>query len=102
MERTTKTGSDSRSAFALSTADAERLRTHVEAAVKEARRGRESGVLAAVTVPLPAATDPSAVVVASRQGEEPWFCFEQPVVVLTYSKHPVQSDSKRLLAAGDH
>ena len=78
MERTTKTGSDSRSAFALSTADAERLRTHVEAAVKEARRGRESGVLAAVTVPLPAATDPSAVVVASRQGEEPWFCCEQP------------------------
>ena len=74
----TKTGSQTEAAFALSDLDTARLLSHLNAAAKVARRGRDGEVLAAVTVDLPAMTDPSAVVVASRQADEPWFCFEQP------------------------
>ena len=35
-------------------------------------------MLAAITVPVAATTDPSAVAFASRRAGEPWFCFEQP------------------------
>jgi isochorismate synthase len=63
--------------FALSPHDAERLATRLDDAVRAARRrGRE--VLAALTVRVDPATDPSAVAFASRRPEEPWFTFEQP------------------------
>jgi len=74
----TKTGSQTQGAFALSDSASERLLSHLTAAAKAARRSSDGEVLAAVTVDLPAMTDPSAVVVASRQADEPWFCFEQP------------------------
>ncbi|CAA9471191.1 MAG: Isochorismate synthase @ Menaquinone-specific isochorismate synthase [uncultured Solirubrobacteraceae bacterium] len=46
-------------------------------AVARARRtGRP--VIAAVTVPVDADIDASAVVLASRRAGEPWLCFEQP------------------------
>jgi salicylate biosynthesis isochorismate synthase len=61
----------------LGEADAARLRARLAAAVEQARSSAE-GVLAAVTVPLDAAVDPSAVVVAARAAQEPWFCLEQP------------------------
>ena len=35
-------------------------------------------MLAAVTVPVAASVDPSAVVAAGREPGEPWFCLEQP------------------------
>jgi isochorismate synthase len=53
------------------------LRARCARAVQRARReGRE--VLVALTVPVPATVDPSAVAFASRRDGEPWFCFEQP------------------------
>jgi isochorismate synthase len=44
------------------------------------RRARRTGaeVLVAITLPLDAGVDPSAVVLASRRPGEQWFCFEQP------------------------
>jgi salicylate biosynthesis isochorismate synthase/menaquinone-specific isochorismate synthase len=44
------------------------------------RRTRALGrpVLASVTVPAPAGSDPTALVVAARAAGEPWFCLEQP------------------------
>jgi salicylate biosynthesis isochorismate synthase/menaquinone-specific isochorismate synthase len=56
--------------------DRERLRAHLEAAVRRARRAGEG--LAAATVVLDGDVDPTAVTAASRAGGEPWFCFEQP------------------------
>jgi len=43
-------------------------------------RARSTGepVLVSVTQQTPETVDPSAVVCASRVGDEPWFCFEQP------------------------
>ncbi len=64
--------------FTLTAADRARLLSRVGQAVKLARRGREAEVLASITVPLGPDSDPSAIVVASRQGTEPWFLFEQP------------------------
>ncbi|HVP03282.1 MAG TPA: isochorismate synthase [Solirubrobacteraceae bacterium] len=63
--------------FALDEEHAARLRAHVETAVRRARR-RGSGVLATVTAALPRGADPTAIVVASRGGGEPWTAFEQP------------------------
>jgi salicylate biosynthesis isochorismate synthase len=61
----------------LRAADRERLAARLELAVKRARRsGRPT--LATLTLVLPAAVDPSAVVCASRRPGEPWFLFEQP------------------------
>ncbi len=55
------------------------LGSRLETAVRRARNAGPGGaVLAAVTVPAPAAVDPTAVVVASRGDGEPWFCLEQP------------------------
>ncbi len=106
MDQMTKTSFESGGAFALDAPDAERLLAHVTAAVKEARRGQRAEVLAAVTVALPATTDPSAVVAASRQGDEPWFCFEQPeresaaLAALGCAKLIDPSGTDRFLAAG--
>ena len=65
-------------AFALGSADRARLAERLDEAVRRSRRVRGGEVLVAITVALPADADPSAIVVASRQGDEPWFCFEQP------------------------
>ena len=54
-----------------------RLRARTERAVLRARRGGRE-VLAGITLALHPDVDPSAVVLASRRGDEPWFCFEQP------------------------
>ena len=54
----------------------ERLRGHLRAAVRDARR-HGSGV-AAASWRLPAGADPSAIVLASRRAGEAWMCFEQP------------------------
>ena len=65
-------------AFALSGEDQSRLLSQITAAIKEARRVQGAEVLAAISVGLPAETDPSAVVAASRRSDEAWFLFEQP------------------------
>jgi len=64
--------------FALRAADRARLLAHLRTAVRRARTGRAGRALAAITVALDPATDPTAVVVASRRRGEPWFCLEQP------------------------
>jgi salicylate biosynthesis isochorismate synthase/menaquinone-specific isochorismate synthase len=65
--------------FALSAAQRTRLRKRLEQAVKRARRrGGSSTVLAAMTVDVDRAVDPSGVVLSSRRPREPWFCIEQP------------------------
>ncbi len=53
------------------------LRARCEHAIRRARRGGEE-VLVGLTVAVDPAIDPSAVVFASRQAGEDWFCFEQP------------------------
>jgi salicylate biosynthesis isochorismate synthase/menaquinone-specific isochorismate synthase len=66
-----------REGLGLDAAARARLAARCERAVRRARReGRE--VLAAVTVRVDPAVDPSAVAFASRRPGEPWFCFEQP------------------------
>src|SRR3954449_4645369 len=55
--------------------DRERLRGRAVEAVRRARRRGEA--LAAVTVPLPAGADPTAITAASRRPGEPWFTYEQ-------------------------
>src|SRR3954447_11971018 len=52
------------------------LHGRLERAVAHARR--RGHALAALTVRLGAATDPSALVLASRRAGEPYFCFEEP------------------------
>ena len=44
------------------------------------RRARRTGVpvLVSISSELDADADPAAIVYASRAGDEPWFCFEQP------------------------
>jgi isochorismate synthase len=67
----------SRSPFALTDSDRERLAARLALAVRRARRaGRE--VLASISLPLSPDVDPSAVVCASRLPGEHWFVFEQP------------------------
>ena len=66
-----------RSPFALAPARRAELLARCERAVRRARRGAGE-VLAGITLPVHRATDPSAVVLASRRAGEPWFCFEQP------------------------
>jgi salicylate biosynthesis isochorismate synthase/menaquinone-specific isochorismate synthase len=63
--------------MSLATTSLPALRDRLEEGLRKARaRGRE--VLVAQTVAADPATDPAAVVVASRQGDEPWFVLEQP------------------------
>lgn len=72
-----RTAAAERQPFALSEREQDRLGERLRAAAARARR-RGRATLAAVTVELPPAVDPSAVVFASRRPAEPWFCFEQP------------------------
>jgi salicylate biosynthesis isochorismate synthase/menaquinone-specific isochorismate synthase len=64
-------------AIGLDTAAAARLERHLAAALRRARATGEPGLIS-VSVALPGAVDPTAVVVASRRDGEAWFCFEQP------------------------
>src|SRR6476646_981061 len=66
------------SPFGLRPAERARLASRCAEALRRARRGRAGHALAAITVRLADDVDPSAVVVASRRADEPWFCFEQP------------------------
>ena len=61
----------------LAALDLARLRAHIDAAL---RRARDDGavVLAAVTFELEPAADPTALALAARRGEEPWFSLERP------------------------
>jgi isochorismate synthase len=63
---------------ALAAAARGELLARCERAVRRARRGAQAEVLVAITVPLPADADPSAIAFASRRPGEKWFCFEQP------------------------
>jgi len=83
--------------FALGAEDRERLSAHLALAVGRARRSG-TGVLASITLGLPADVDPSAVVCASRQPEERWFVFEQPD--RGYAALAALGDVARLAAAG--
>ncbi len=67
----------SRSPFALTDADRERVAAGLALAVRRARRNG-SETLAAVSVKLSSEVDPAAVVCASRRVGEQWFVFEQP------------------------
>jgi isochorismate synthase len=61
---------------ARATVDA-RLRRRLDAALRRARSlGRP--VIASHTVDLPRASDPTAMILAARSTDEPWFCLEQP------------------------
>src|SRR3954454_15795601 len=61
--------------LALRPDDRERLRARAGEAVRRARRHGEA--LAAITIPLPAGADPTAIAAASRRPGEPWFSYEQ-------------------------
>jgi salicylate biosynthesis isochorismate synthase/menaquinone-specific isochorismate synthase len=67
----------SRSPFALTHADQERLAARLELALRRARRSG-SGTLATISLALPPDVDPSAVACSSRRAGEQWFVFEQP------------------------
>src|SRR6188472_1965868 len=54
-----------------------RLEWRLEAGLRRARRSG-TRVLAGVTAPCERASDPTALIAASRRPGEPWFCFEQP------------------------
>ncbi len=65
-------------AFALGPSQRERLRIRLDEGVRRARRSRRGEVLCAISFAVAASTDPTAVVVASRRADEPWFVLEQP------------------------
>jgi salicylate biosynthesis isochorismate synthase/menaquinone-specific isochorismate synthase len=67
----------SRSPFALTDADNERLRARLADAVRRSRR-HGTQTLATLSLPLAAGVDPTAVVCSSRRAGEQWFAFEQP------------------------
>ncbi|QEC48862.1 isochorismate synthase [Baekduia soli] len=62
--------------FVLSPDAVDRLERRMAEALRRARRHGEA--LGAITVTVDPATDPTAVVAASRRTGEPWFCLEQP------------------------
>ncbi|HWX51896.1 MAG TPA: isochorismate synthase, partial [Solirubrobacteraceae bacterium] len=70
-------GTGSSSVFSLGAGARERLSECLALAVSRARRSGE-GALAALSLPLDAGVDPSAVAASSRGPGEPWFVFEQP------------------------
>jgi salicylate biosynthesis isochorismate synthase/menaquinone-specific isochorismate synthase len=70
-------GTDSEARFSLGLAERERLEETLRQALERARRTGEE-TLAALSLPLAADVDPSAVAAASRRSGEPWFLFEQP------------------------
>ena len=53
------------------------LRRRIETALRRAR-GLGRPVIASHTSALPADSDPTAMVLAARRADEPWFCLEQP------------------------
>lgn len=55
-----------------------RLHARLEAGLRAARRRGGQAVLLSATQLLPGSVDPSAIVLASRRRDEPWFCLEQP------------------------
>lgn len=56
-----------------------RRRLQARLATAEHRaRAADRPVIVSVTSPTSQASDPSALVAASRRPDEPWFCFEQP------------------------
>ncbi len=61
----------------LDAAAAARLHERLHAALRRAR-STGAATLASVTSPVDPATDPTALVSASRRPGEPWFCLEQP------------------------
>jgi salicylate biosynthesis isochorismate synthase/menaquinone-specific isochorismate synthase len=63
--------------ISLSEQDWKRLRKRVDRALKQAKRTKNQ-LLVSCTFQIGSEVDPSAVVFASRQGMEPWYCFEQP------------------------
>lgn len=65
------------SPFALGERELGLFRERVEAALRRARRSG-TRALAAVTVPIDPAIDPSAAVLAARGPGDRWLCFEQP------------------------
>jgi salicylate biosynthesis isochorismate synthase len=79
-----------------------------ERAVRRARRDG-GGVLAGLTVRVGSAVDPSAVVFASRRGDDDWFCFEQPdrdgaalaTLGCVVRLEPVADGGERPAGAGD-
>jgi menaquinone-specific isochorismate synthase len=66
-----------REQFTLDAAAQELLAARLALAVGRARRSGTQ-VLASLTVPLPAESDPCAIACASRRPGEPWFAIEQP------------------------
>jgi menaquinone-specific isochorismate synthase len=62
--------------FGLTSTQRDTLARRIEQAVRRARRAGEP-VLAALGVSVAATTDPTAVICASREPGEPWFCLEQ-------------------------
>jgi salicylate biosynthesis isochorismate synthase len=71
-----RTEAGQRGDFALDAGARERLARHADAAIRRARRTGEA--LAAVTIALDGAADPTAIVAASRGADEPWFVLEHP------------------------
>jgi isochorismate synthase len=70
-------GTLGRSGRWLDDRERETLRRRLEEAVARARRTGEDA-LAAITIPVDARLDPTAIAFASRRPGEPLFCFEQP------------------------
>lgn len=66
------------SPFTLQATARARLHRHLTTAIRRAGQRKGTSVLAAISVRVDAAVDPAGVVVASRQGGEPWFVMEQP------------------------
>src|SRR3954462_794703 len=62
--------------FSLTAAHRARLQRRATQALP--RAGRHGEALAAITVAVDPATDPTAVAAASRRPGEPWFVLEQP------------------------
>jgi isochorismate synthase len=67
----------SRSPFALTDSDRDRLARRLSLAVRRARRAGDQ-TLATISLALDPEVDPSAVACASRRPGEHWFAFEQP------------------------
>ncbi len=78
MGRPTAISQDTSGSFALAPVDRARLHAHLCTAIRRARTDRAREALGSITVAAPAGTDPTAVVVASRQPGESWFVMEQP------------------------
>lgn len=64
--------------FLPAPADRARLLAHLERAIRRAGHDRTGAVLGSATWAVPGSPDPTAVVVASRRADEPWFVLEQP------------------------